>query len=396
MLLQRVPPSTHVDGVDCSGDGICSDSDDGGAASSVLQLPSFAPSNASGMPGDLEDFNDKADFVLQPKWADEAKCSEGVWGVQTCGGGAADAEMTAETSGHGGTYGVLSANWGGNWSDRKLQAHMLQDVRCSPCQILCIQEATESLQTELGKASDAGAQEALADGNAERRPGSKFIGVRGPEPTTSLMICGRASIVSGIRLLVFHRVFDGTYKISGRHKKQQVKGAVSRIMVASLKMRFFKIRGGGGDGISGGGGDGDEAEGLDEIKIANVHLHFRTAKRDLQGGSAAYKRFWDLLARYLVEFRPSFLCGDFNMALFCVVPELRARGFAVNVAAWYCWQNIHEANVRVDSCGIFRIGPCQGIRMCFDSSVFGLTPPHKARMLLHGDGDRVRRRWKRS
>ncbi len=31
--------------------------------------------------------------------------------------------------------------------------------------------------------------------------------------------------------------------------------------------------------------------------------------------------------------------------------------------------------MRADSCGIFRIGPCQGIRMCFDLSVFGLQSP---------------------
>ena len=138
-------------------------------------------------------------------------------------------------------------------------------------------------------------------------------------------------------------------------------------MIASAKMRYFRIRG--------RGGDEDEAEEIDELQIANAHLHFRTAKRDLKEGPRAYKRFWDLLAQYMVAHRPSFLCGDFNMALFSVVPELRARGFQINLAAWYCWQNELEHNVRADSCGIFRIGPCQGIRMCFDASVFGIETP---------------------
>eukprot|EP00959_Pyramimonas_sp_CCMP1952_P228768 4783376-Pyramimonas_sp.AAC.1 len=48
------------------------------------------------------------------------------------------------------------------------------------------------------------------------------------------------------------------------------------------------------------------------------------------------------------------------MALFLVVPELRARGFQINMAAWYPWQQQHERFVRADSCGIFRIGPCEG------------------------------------
>ena len=92
-------------------------------------------------------------------------------------------------------------------------------------------------------------------------------------------------------------------------------------------------------------------------------------------GAASYKRFWDVLANHMAEFRPSFLCGDFNMALFCVIPELRARGFQINLAAWNCWQKEEETSVRADSCAIFRIGPCQGIRMCFDASVFGLVSP---------------------
>ena len=142
---------------------------------------------------------------------------------------------------------------------------------------------------------------------------------------------------------------------------------MSRIMIASAKMRYFKIRG--------GGEDEDEAEDIDEIKICNAHLHCRTAKKDLEQGSRACKRFWDLLASYLVSFGPRYLCGDFNMALFCVVPELRARGFQINLAAWYCWQSHLEQHVRADSCAIFRLGPCQGIRMCFDASVFGLPSP---------------------
>ena len=84
---------------------------------------------------------------------------------------------------------------------------------------------------------------------------------------------------------------------------------------------------------------------------------------------------WDLLAQSMVEYRPSFLCGDFNMALFSVVPELRARGFQINLAAWYCWKIDSVGRVQADSCGIFRIGPCQGIRMCFDASVFGIETP---------------------
>ena len=60
---------------------------------------------------------------------------------------------------------------------------------------------------------------------------------------------------------------------------------MSRIMIASAKMRYFRIRGRGE--LRGGGEDEDEAEAIDEIKICNAHLHYMTAKREVwqRGGS---------------------------------------------------------------------------------------------------------------
>ena len=180
------------------------------------------------------------------------------------------------------------------------------------------------------------------------------------------------SLATGLRLLVYHRTYDGDYRTSGKGKKK-LKAAVSRIMIVSLKMRHVRIRGSGDHNA--------DARDEDELRIANVHLHCRTAKRDVLGGGKAAKKWWDILARYLAEFSPTYLCGDFNMALFCVVPELRARGFQINLAAWYCWEQMFagqkdfEAGTKADSCGIFRIGPCNGVRMCFDASVFGMQSP---------------------
>jgi hypothetical protein len=111
------------------------------------------------------------------------------------------------------------------------------------------------------------------------------------------------------------------------------------------------------------------------LTVANVHLNCMTAKRELQAGGQPYKDFWDGLAAYMVKYRPTYLCGDFSMAFFSVVPELRMHGFQVNLAAWYCWKASYELTVRSDSCGIFRIEPCTGIRLCYDATVFGLPSP---------------------
>ena len=351
--LPQPPTITHGDGGD-RGDGCGSDD-----AASTLHLPSYAPSNVSRMPGDMDDLADDVDFVMKPDWGADGSCSIGEWDDHTSD----DGEAAAASSFQGGTYGLLSANWGGKWKDPKLNDHMNKDLKTTPCQVLCLQEAEESLQDELGipHVHDTGG------GTGAEKLRSRFISIRGPESRATLMISARQSLVSGIRMLVFHRIKDGTYRVTGKsNKPAKNSSAVSRIMIASLKMRFARNR---------GGGDDEEDDSLDQLRVANVHLHFRTAKKELRSGATAWKRFWDLLARYMNEFCPTFLCGDFNMALFSVVPELRARGFQVNLAAWYCWQNDLDPNVRADSCAIFRIGPSQGIRLCFDASVFGFKSP---------------------
>ena len=72
------------------------------------------------------------------------------------------------------------------------------------------------------------------------------------------------------------------------------------------------------------------------ITAVNVHLNCETAKAATkQGGATALKTFWNELALRAVTFKPMILAGDFNMSLFMVVPELRARGIQVTQASWY-------------------------------------------------------------
>ena len=43
---------------------------------------------------------------------------------------------------------------------------------------------------------------------------------------------------------------------------------------------------------------------------------------------------WNEVARHIVQFGVRVLTGDFNMALWSTVVELRARGLQANLAAW--------------------------------------------------------------
>ena len=209
------------------------------------------------------------------------------------------------------------------------------------------------------------------------RPQSEFIGFRGDEPgRTSLMSVGRRGLVKGASLLFFRRRWDGIYK-----KKKKERMATSRIMVVQFHMRFWKLRGGGGGAQEG------EREGLVTM---NVHMHHALAKKEVKDPGRQLLDFWDELATYIVKYGVRVLGGDFNMALFCVVPELRARGVAINLAAWYPWKHELSDAVSIDSEALFIIGPTYGARMVYEPSILGLQNPpplHEWRPVEHVEKD---------
>ena len=100
-------------------------------------------------------------------------------------------------------------------------------------------------------------------------PPPVFYGVRGYEGTgaDSLLIAGKTGIVRGLRLRLFHLRTDCPYR-----EKEKDKVAKSRIMVADVKMKFFRIR-----------GSGDTTS--DILTVANAHMAARTATKRNQRSS---------------------------------------------------------------------------------------------------------------
>ena len=158
---------------------------------------------------------------------------------------------------------------------------------------------------------------------------------------------------------MFDKTVDGPYRENGKDKV-----ASSRIMVADLKMKYFRIRGSGGS-LS------------DILPVANVHMHSRTAKKETKNSAQATKGFWDLLASYLLKYGVRLMAGDFNMSFLCVIAEMRARGFQINLAAWYPFYMTVQEEMMVDSCGIFVIGPWRGVRLNYDCSLFEIVAPRR-------------------
>ena len=114
---------------------------------------------------------------------------------------------------------------------------------------------------------------------------------------------------------------------------------------------------------------GDERYDPTTISLMQVHLHHLTAKKEVGDGARALATFWNEMAEAIMEFKVRIFSGDFNMALFQVVPEMRARGVAVNLAAWYPYQVPGEQGPRIDSMGVFLVGRCAGVRRIFNPSV---------------------------
>ena len=141
--------------------------------------------------------------------------------------------------------------------------------------------------------------------------------------------------------------------------------AITRWMVASCRMRFFAL--------------GDQ----DTITFMNAHLNHMTAKKEVSEGSHSLKLLWDEIVGDIIKFGVRILTGDWNMQLFSVVTELRARGLQANLAAWYPWKNELESGPRIDSCAVIMIGPCEGIRMNYDCSVLGIEAPERPSMAWH-------------
>ena len=120
------------------------------------------------------------------------------------------------------------------YANRAKETQRRFDIKSSPAAIILLQEAHEADEQNLKADWVAGVPD------ANQRPQNEYIGFRGPEPTSSsLLICGRRSLVKGMRMLLFRLRFDGVYrkKSKGNGAMQEKKEAMSRIMVAACKMR---------------------------------------------------------------------------------------------------------------------------------------------------------------
>jgi hypothetical protein len=85
-----------------------------------------------------------------------------------------------------------------------------------------------------------------------------------------------------------------------------------------------------------------------EHNMLVMHLHNRLANNKWP---TRLIEFLDWLHTKTQEYDVKVFMGDFNMALFRVIPELRSRGVTIDLAAWYPWKSAEGVQM-ADSCGI--------------------------------------------
>ena len=70
-----------------------------------------------------------------------------------------------------------------------------------------------------------------------------------------------------------------------------------------------------------------------ELVVANVHFHYMFANRSTKDGAHHFKGVFEILGETIMKYGVRLLAGDFNMALWMVIPTLRSMGVQANMVA---------------------------------------------------------------
>ena len=259
----------------------------------------------------------------------------------------------ARIHGGDGNFGIICANYGGSRHAEWKEAHILADIFTSPGHVFCFQEADALFCKALAEPCPTNLLEKVRCQTENKRkpvpnsPQGQIVVARSPEKgQTSIAVAVRDSHFKALRRDAF-MLLD-----AGRNRGKEAR---NRLMFCTAKFRAKYFL--------------DSDPDPDEFGIAVAHLHCGCAKKTNNMGGTHYNTFFDELGHGIVRYKSRVLCMDANMALWCVVPELRARGFMVSMAAFFPFKVGGKA--MVDSLGIFVIGPTERIKMAYCPSVLG-------------------------
>ena len=254
-----------------------------------------------------------------------------------------------------GWMSVYQGNWGGKRTNKQLAQHIITDViKENPCHIVVAQEVdqdTEQVMRDVinpegrpplyapamaGQASSpSAASYTAASATAELASSSAAsatavqpmwivaVGVEEGNAKTNL-VAARSTFATDVKILEWHKTTDGTYKAKTKGKTKL--NAISRVLVVEVTLK-------------------QPWSGRTTVTIANVHLHHMTAKVE-SGFKEGSQKWWAGFRALIGRWDIDIVAGDFNMALWNVVPSLRKERVVTLMSA-YAWlsgtaKSIHE------------------------------------------------------
>ena len=162
----------------------------------------------------------------------------------------------------------------------------------------------------------------VATEHSRREPGrswptGSWLVVTGDEDGKTNVIAGKPQTFKAVSRLEWHKSLDEEYTVKAKNGRKRQGSAFSRVLVAELV--FVK-----------------PWCGRESIKIANLHTHFRTAKKSVRAPST--QQFYVGLYNVIRRHRPQLMCGDFNMSLYNLVAAFHGRLQPVLLAS-YAWRS---------------------------------------------------------
>lgn len=294
-----------------------------------------------------------------------------------------------------GNIGIMFGNWGQRGhvckksSQLRLRERMDAQLFKSPAQILCLAEASHELAhllqsqrlgshpaDENSEDSDeddpimrtavAPLRAAVADSRKRctatiaqtgavasflERDDNEYIVCKGGDRVdkTTLLVAARRSCCESIEKVLFEEHHDSRYKEKSKEKYAITSTLICKVTCRNSVGHIGKY-----------------------ITVMVSHLHHKTAN----GGPQGLSNYFDRMSQYLNTHDVHIWCGDFNMALFEVVPQCRSRGIRLDCIAWCPWLlkdweekeklNFCAGPWAADSCAIFYRGGNAEVRLATD------------------------------
>ena len=108
----------------------------------------------------------------------------------------------------------------------------------------------------------------------------------------------------------------------------------------------------------------DSGASTNELPVVSAQMDSMCARKgDYRSDTDHYKMFFDELASGIIEYKSRLVGAEMDAAFWSFIPEMRARGVQVDLAAWSPCMLGGEPAAKSDSVGIFIIGPCEAIRL---------------------------------